>query len=475
MYNEVPITDKKPSSRWLGKSTFNWYIYYCSFAAIWLTIAGTVSLIWISPMISILQSNDPNINPLGKPISTIHLSVLTSVSFLSPLLTTPTIGKISDKFGRKNSMIFSATLTALSYLTIAFVPNFYIYCICRLITGVAKDYILVNCSIYSNEITEPSKRGRFGLYFTLAYPLGYLYGYVIGAYAAFRLFNILCSLPAVVHLLLCAFITDSPVALALKGKRTKALRALEKLRDSGQEKDLELELSAILREVKSKAENSSFQLKNLWNNAASRKALLLGLVVTFSEKCCGINFVLPFSADCFNRLNLSGNTVNILIAVIQFFGFLFSACIVNKVGKKRLMISSMIVCILSMLSMGCYLFLHSKQIVSSNLDWLSVVCVLVFMTGYSTGLGCVELSILCELFPTQFRALGVTLAVTAGVLISFISLFAFPIVRERFGEYPVLWFYGLINSVFLIIVYFKLPETTGKSFEKIQNLLEENK
>ncbi|CAG9863890.1 unnamed protein product [Phyllotreta striolata] len=475
MYNEVLVTDKKPSSRWLAKSTFNWYIYYCSFAVIWLNITASVNLVWISPMISILQSNDPNINPLGKPISTIHLSVLTSVSFLSPLLTTPTIGKISDKFGRKNSMIFSATLTTLSYLTIAFVPNFYIYCICRLIEGVAKDFALVNCGIYSNEITEPSKRGRFGLFFTLAYPLGNLYGYLIGAYAAFKLFNILCSLPAVVHLLLCAFITDSPVALALKGKRAEALRALEKLRDNGQEKDLEQELSAILREVKSKAENSSFQLKNLWNNPASRRALYLGLVVTFSEKCCGINFVLPFSADCFNRLNLSGNTVNILIAVIQFLGFLFSTCIVDKVGKKRLMILSLIVCILSMLSMGCYLFLHSKEMVPSNLDWILVVCVLVFMIGYSIGLGCIVLSILCELFPTQFRALGVTLGTTAGVLISFVNLFAFLIVKERYGQYPVLWFYGLASCVCLIIVYFKLPETTGKSFETIQCMLEENK
>lgn len=431
-------------------------------------------MVWISPVISMLKSSDPDINPLGTPITTVQLSLLACTPSFSLIITPFLMDRLADKLGRKQWMLLASLILISSLTVIAFVANIYVYYISRFVYGISRDLIMINTSIYGNEIAEKNKRGMFTLLSSLGYPFGIIYGYVFGSFTNFTTFTLICALPAVLHVLLNSLIVESPVYLALKRKRFESLLALEKLRTSSEDKDIELELTLITDDIKTNNTSSKPSLLSLFSTRLGRKGLFVSAVLTFTQKFSGIHFILPFLASSIDSagISLSGNAMNIIIGVLLFIFFILTALVVEKIGKRPLILTSTFTCSISMLFMGIYFYLTDIQ--SSwvaHFRWFPIPCAVIFIVGYGMGLGCLILPSASELFSNELRVLGVSLCMgLSGLLVLFI-MFTFPIISESVGLCYNLWFFSFICSIGFVILYFMFPETVGKNFHEIQEML----
>jgi MFS family permease len=95
-------------------------------------------------------------------------------------ISTPIIGRLSDKYGRKPMLIVSITGTALSFLIMAFAPNALFLFIGRALDGITAGNIPVAMAVISDS-TKPQDRakafGRIGS----AFNFGFVFGPAISA------------------------------------------------------------------------------------------------------------------------------------------------------------------------------------------------------------------------------------------------------------------------------------------------------
>ncbi len=95
-------------------------------------------------------------------------------------ISTPIIGRLSDKYGRRPLLILSVGGTAVSFFMTAFAPNVFILFLSRALDGITAGNIPVTSAVIS-DTTEPKDRARgFGI-IGASFGFGFVFGPAISA------------------------------------------------------------------------------------------------------------------------------------------------------------------------------------------------------------------------------------------------------------------------------------------------------
>ena len=95
-------------------------------------------------------------------------------------ISTPIIGRMSDKYGRKPLLVVSVAGTAMSFITMAFAPNATFLFLARILDGLTAGNVPVIFAIIS-DTTKPEERPKaFGLVGS-AFSFGFIFGPAIAA------------------------------------------------------------------------------------------------------------------------------------------------------------------------------------------------------------------------------------------------------------------------------------------------------
>jgi multidrug resistance protein len=106
--------------------------------------------------------------------------LLFAVFSVGQFISTPIIGRLSDKYGRRPMLLMSITGTALSFFVMAFAPNFWFLFIARAIDGLTAGNIPVAFAVISDS-TKPEERPKaFGL-ISAAFNFGFIFGPAVAA------------------------------------------------------------------------------------------------------------------------------------------------------------------------------------------------------------------------------------------------------------------------------------------------------
>ena len=100
-------------------------------------------------------------------------------------------------------------------------------------------------------------------------------------------------------------------------------------------------------------------------------------------------------------ISLNAYYATVIIGIIMVLGSSLSCCVINKTGRKPLLISSLLICCVSMTIIGgCYYNIswHGKQEVSVA-PWLALVCLILFTLSFTIGLAPVPWVLVGELLP----------------------------------------------------------------------------
>ncbi|XP_011869615.1 PREDICTED: facilitated trehalose transporter Tret1-like isoform X2 [Vollenhovia emeryi] len=380
---------------------------------------------------------------------------------------------MADKLGRKKTLLLLAAPFLLSWVIIIFASKLWLIMLARFIVGAAVGAACVVVPTYISEIAETSTRGTLGAMFQLNITIGILLAFVLGAFMNYTAFAIVCALVEVGFLASFIWMPESPIWLVNQRRKPEAMIAMTVLR--GDSYDPSEELAEAQREAEEVASRNS-SIFDLVRTPAARRALLASLGAMFFQQLSGINAVIFYTVTIFQASGSSihPDVASIIVAVVQMIMTSVAALIVDRAGRKPLLIFSSSVMLVSLLALGAYFNIQASKSDVSNLGWLPLTSLTLFMISFSVGMGPIPWMLMGELFPAETKAIASGIAVMLNWFLVFLVTKTFPAMNEGLGADITFWIFAAIMAVSTGFTYFLIPETKGKTSQQIQEELQGN-
>lgn len=116
-------------------------------------------------------------------VSPAMITLLVSAFFAAQFLAGPYIGQLSDRYGRIPVLIISQIGTVISFVMLAFAPNFGWLLTARILDGITGGNIIV-AQAYITDITPREKRTESLGYIFAVFGLGFMFGPALGGVLA---------------------------------------------------------------------------------------------------------------------------------------------------------------------------------------------------------------------------------------------------------------------------------------------------
>lgn len=106
--------------------------------------------------------------------------------------------------------------------------------------------------------------------------------------------------------------------------------------------------------------------------------------------------------------------------------------------------------------------------------WTPIIGLCTYLICFASGMGPVPWAIISEIFPLNVRSYGNSLSVAANWTTNLIISMTFLSLVKAITKYGAFYFYAFLCLLGWLFLYFKLPETKGKTLEEIQYLFSES-
>lgn len=403
-------------------------------------------------------------------LTSTEIVVVSSILAVGAAIVAIPVGVLAQKVGRRMTVLILAIPFMLSWLLTIFANGAGMLIAGRFVAGLGTGGICVAAPMYIGEIAETSIRGTLGAFFQLFLTLGILFVYVVGGWTHWRTLSIICAVFPILLVAVLWWMPETPQFLLSKNRRRDAEKSLRWLR--GPDADLSLELEEMQKDVDNAARQRA-GLKSMVTNRASRKALICGLGLMFFQQFSGINAVIFYTNDIFKSAgsNISPVIATIVVGVVQSIATYISSVLVDKAGRRILLLQSCIIMGLCLVVLGIYFRLQEVGYAVASIGWLPLLCMVLFIISFSMGFGPIPWMMMAELFSVEFRGTATGFTVVTNWLLVFVVTLCFPIMKDAIGIYSCFWFFAAIMVVCVFFVFFLIPETKGKTVAQIQVIL----
>ncbi|CAB3232478.1 unnamed protein product [Arctia plantaginis] len=464
-------------------------------AAIGAVAAGTI-LAWTSPAnpqlspleltnktlndteVNVVDNVDNNntvlINSLGQPaaflLSTTEMSLVSSILAIGAALAALPVGVLTQKIGRRPTILILAIPFTINWLLTIFANGAGMLIAARFFAGLGTGGICVAAPMYIGEIAETSIRGSLGAFFQLFLTVGILFTYVVGGWTHWKILSIICAVLPPLLVVVFWWMPETPQYLLSKNRRRDAENSLRWLR--GPDADLTAELEDMQKDVDDAARQSAGILSML-TNRGPLMALIIGLGLMLFQQFSGINAVIFYTNDIFHSAgsNIPPVIATIIVGVVQTIATYISSILVDKAGRRILLLQSCVVMGICLIILGIYFKLQFDGYQVASLGWLPLLCMVLFIISFSMGLGPIPWMMMSELYPVEFRGGATGFTVIVNWVLVFIVTLCFPIMKTAIGIYSCFWFFAAFMLLCVFFVFFLIPETKGKTVSQIQAIL----
>ena len=393
-------------------------------------------------------------------------------------------GILSDKLGRKLTMVISAVLFSTSALGCALSADFTQLVIYRIIGGVGIGVVSIVSPLYISEVAVAQYRGRLVSLYQLAVTVGFLGAYLVNyqllAWAesgtqlsvdwlnkvfiteVWRGMLGMETLPAILFFIIIFFIPESPRWLIVRGKELKAVNILEKIYNSI------TEAKSQLRETKSVLTSEMRSEWSLLIKPGIFKAVIIGVCIAILGQFMGVNAVLYYGPSIFENAGLSGGDslfYQVLVGLVNTLTTVLALVIIDKVGRKKLVYYGVSGMVVSLILIGLY-FLFGDSLGVSSLFLLIFFLFYVFCCAVS--ICAVVFVLLSEMYPTKVRGLAISIAGFALWIGTYLIGQLTPWMLQNLTPAGTFFLFAVMCVPYMLIVWKLVPETTGKSLEEIE-------
>ncbi len=398
-------------------------------------------------------------------------------------------GNVTDKFGRKPVMIFTAIAFIISAYGSGIAGSSGEFVMFRILGGLAVGAASVITPAYIGEISPARYRGAVMSIQQLAIVLGlfvaFLSNYIIAdlagasteilwwGYGAWQWMFWMEIIPASVYLIALMFIPESPRYLVAAGKYEKASQVLASLSST-------LDVKAKVEEIK---QTVFAERKPRMSDIISRKTgwlhpiVFAGIGIAMLQQFTGINVVFYYGAVLWQAVGFSEadalltNVINGSVFVIFTF---VAIALVDRVGRKMLLMIGGLGQAF-MLAFVALIFGFAAEGDAGTLELtgtegvLALIAANGFVAFFAFTWGPIMWVMLGEMFPNRFRGAALAVCGLGQWGGNFLVTMTFPLLLNSIGlgfSYGIYAFFGIV--AFLFVKQF-IVETKGRTLEEISS------
>lgn len=441
----------------------NKYLYWITFVAINGGLLFGLNMAGISGAVNMIK-NEFSLTDSG--LGTVA-ALLTIGALLGALFT----GSFSEKYGRKNVMIFTAVLYIISAFGCALSESALILTGFRVLSGIAVGATSVVGPMYISEISPAKNRGKLVSLNQFAITIGIVLAYVID-YLLIGIgensWRYMLSVPGIVGLiyliLLLTSFPKSPRWLLSKGKTKEAEEVLLKI---GGESLVQSELPEMQDIIQKENSKQKLRLEELFKGKTG-KIVLIGTLIAALQQITGINAVIMFAPDIFQA---SGSALDdsmmqsMIVGFVNFLMTIVALWLVDKKGRKTLLLWGAVGMIFSL----AYLTFEFSKAQPDGFGVL--IALLVYISFFAASFAPVMWVIISEIYPSRIKGLAMSFSTAVSWLCTFLTVYFAPIMKGTFGLNYLFGIFAVFSIIAFVFVKIWIPETKGKSLEQIQKEL----
>lgn len=455
-----------------------------------------------------------------------------------------TVSTLADRFGRKRILLLLAILYGVSAVWSALAQDFWALVIARAVGGYAFGSLGL-APIYISEIAPSDSRGRLVSFNQLNIVVGFSIAY-FASYAVLQLSQshapwvtavalnthpwrhmlALEALPAIVWFGLLLRVPESPRWLALQGRTQEAFAVFSRYLQPQEAQKL-IEEVRQQEPMRPLLDRIKFVIRPRFHTV-----LLIGVVLAVAQQITGINAVYFYAATIFQQAGFGTDAAfaqAILIGIVNVVFTVIAMALIDRIGRKPLLMIGMITMTVSMAVIG-YGFSQARyelspgraaelagqlkirdlsslggRVFTREVDFrqalratvtpteytarqaeimqsaiklkplLILFGILAFVAGFAVSIGPVMWVMLPEILPNAVRGVGMAMVGSMNSIVSFGVQFLFPIQIGTVGNAATFAAYAAAGAVFTLLIARVVPETRGRTLEQLENDLTRGK
>ncbi len=399
-------------------------------------------------------------------LSAYQLGITVSIALVGTVLGALTSGALGQRIGSREALRWMALLYLVSSLGCALAWSWHSLLAFRLIGGLGIGGSSVLGPVYIAEMAPARIRGRLVGLFQINIVIGILLAYasnfgiatVVANGHTWRWQLGVAALPALLFFLLLFGVPRSARWLLTQGRTEEARDVLALLGSQNAQAEVEELHNAIHTDTA----NASAPLFT----RSLRLPIFLAFTIGLFNQLAGINAILYYLNDIFREAGFSSvsvNTQTVIIGLMNLVATLLGASVVDRLGRKTLLLAGAAATALCLLGIAVIFSLHTHM---AWLLWLLVAY--IFFFALSQGL--VIWIYISEVFPTRVRAKGQSLGAGTHWVANAAVSFAFPVIAKHSAGAPF-YFFAAMTALQFFVVLFVYPETKGVSLEELEKKL----
>lgn len=385
-------------------------------------------------------------------IGSVYLGFLSSCLLIGTTVGAFIAGFIANRFGRRLSSAIAVLIALTGGMILPFLHNIPFIIAFRSILGIGLGIMTVVTPMYVSEMAHKDQRGFISSFFQISITFGLLVAYLVGyglSYPRYdneqyswRIMFAIGILPALVHIFIIAF--NMKESTLWKAKR-------DSKRFTTHEERQEMKRALY--------KGTPFGWSGLFSRRKFR-VLSVGLVLAATLQLTGINGLVIYMPHLFTTAGLEdlAPILTILVGVINFLSPFISLFLVDRVGRRPLILIGLVIMSVSLLVLAIIFMTLS----GTTLGWISFAFISLFHIGFEISPGTMFWVVVNELYYPGVKAQANSLMTMLNWIYSFIVTMTFPVIYEAISYNTFFIFFAISVLCFIhLIIFYK--EGKGKA------------
>jgi MFS transporter, SP family, galactose:H+ symporter len=386
-----------------------------------------------------------------------------SVVLIGAIVGSAIAGSLSDRIGRRTTLLVAGIIFAIGAIVSAFAPVIGVLLGARLVVGFAIGLCSVVAPLYISEVAPAEVRGALVSLYQFAITIGilaaFLIDYALSGTGAWRWMLGLAVIPSIVLMGVFA-LPESPRYLFKIGQDDAAR---DELRRIGGEADVSREERAI--EASLQIKSAGFEA---FRTPSVRAALILGVALAALQQVTGINTVIYYGPQIFQMAGIGSNEASILatalVGAVNVLLTLVAIFFVDSIGRKPLLYAG---CSGMFVALAALSYAFGQTHLQGSLVTISLVSLMLYVGSFAYSLGPIVWLLISEIFPLPSRGLGMSICTLSNWAANFLVSQFFLTMIQHLGRPLTFSIYALLCLVTIAVIARGVPETKREVLEDI--------
>ncbi|KAM6534073.1 hypothetical protein FALCPG4_007010 [Fusarium falciforme] len=393
-------------------------------------------------------------------------------------------GTLGDRIGRRGTIVVGAIVFLLGGGLQTGARNIHFLWTGRFISGLGVGVLCMIVPLYQAELAHPHIRGRITALQQLMIGVGAFIATWVGwacfvelgsSSAQWRVPLAIQNVPAIFLAALTYLFPESPRWLADKGKDEETLHTLARLHANGNVEDpfVMAEYDEIRNSIQYEHQHAAKSYKELFKSRSAFRRLFLCCAIQASVQMTGVSAIQYYSPTIFKQIGIATDDTLKYQGISNGLAIVAQACamlLIDRTGRRWPLIGGNLFNSVTFIIASILLALFPPG-TSSNLSaqWGFIVITWLYNFSFSSTCGPLSWIIPAEVFDTNTRAKGVSIATMTSFAFNTMIGQVTPKAMESIG-YRFYFLFVVCNVTNALFFWVFLPETARRPLEQMNEI-----